>query len=103
MTSKQGPMKVLTEEGVKVLYDHITSITDELSRVINFVGETKLNKDRIFIGTMKEYQEANGIGSVPVGALVVITDEDNVQSPSSGKTISRLGIAIIGSMILGQE
>jgi hypothetical protein len=61
--------------------------------------------ERLFVGTRAEYEAA--IGSIPVGAMVVITDESDVvlppivEKPSS--TIAILGVARLGEMILGKE
>lgn len=61
--------------------------------------------ERLFVGTRAEYEAA--IGSIPVGAMVIITDESDVvlppvvEKPSS--TIAILGVAKLGEMILGKE
>lgn len=70
---------------------------------------------RLFIGTRAEYEE--NINNIPVGAIVVITDEsDVVQPPVEEKpiipppevepevslTAAKLGTALLGKMILGQ-
>lgn len=70
---------------------------------------------RLFIGTRAEY-EAN-INNIPVGAIVVITDESDVvrppveekpvippaeEEPSVSLTAAKLGTALLGKMILGQ-
>ena len=61
--------------------------------------------ERLFVGTRAEYEAA--IDSIPVGAMVVITDESDVvlppivEKPSS--TIAILGVARLGEMILRKE
>lgn len=75
---------------------------------------------RVFIGTRAEY-EAN-INNIPIGAIVVITDESDVvqppveekpivppadnppaeEEPSVSLTAAKLGTALLGKMILGQ-
>lgn len=71
-------IKVLTADGVKVLYDLLSlqdyPNNDVLMAVINAIDETKLDKNNIFIGTLAEYQAANDANKIPVGAIVCITD-----------------------------
>ena len=84
----------------------------DFSKYLGEVGLTELwnlmlahMDERLFVGTRAEYEAA--IDSIPVGALVVITDESDVvlppivEKPSS--TIAILGIAKLGEMILGKE
>lgn len=73
-------IKVLTADGVKVLYDLLSlqdyPNNDVLMAVISAIDETKLDKQMVFVGTKAEYNTAYANGKVPVGAIVVITDED---------------------------
>ena len=84
----------------------------DFSKYLGEVGLTELwnlmlahMDERLFVGTRAEYEAA--IDSIPVGALVVITDESDVvfppmvENPSS--TIAILGAAKLGEMILGKE
>lgn len=84
----------------------------DFSKYLGEVGLTELwnlmlahMDERLFVGTRAEYEAA--IGSIPVGAMVVITDESDVvlppivEKPSS--TIAILGVAKLGEMILGKE
>lgn len=84
----------------------------DFSKYLGEVGLTELwnlmlahMDERLFVGTRAEYEAA--IGSIPVGAMVVITDESDVvlppvvEKPSS--TIAILGVARLGEMILGKE
>ena len=71
-------IKVLDAEGVKVLFD-LLSLQDYpnnnvLMAVINAIDNTKLDKSSIFIGTRYEYKTANSNGSIPEGAIVILTD-----------------------------
>lgn len=72
------PVKVLDENGVKVLFDLLSlqdyPNNDVLTAVINAIDATKLDKNNIFIGTKDEYTNAFRAGKVPVGAIVVLTD-----------------------------
>lgn len=71
-------MKVLTADGVKILYDLLSlqdyPNNDVLMAVINAIDDTKLDKNKIFIGTRYQYKAANAEGEIPVGAIVVLTD-----------------------------
>ena len=73
-------IKVLTADGVKILYDLLSlqdyPNNDVLMAVINAIDATKLDRNNIFIGTLAEYQAANDAGKIPVGAIVCITDVD---------------------------
>jgi hypothetical protein len=84
----------------------------DFSKYLGEVGLTELwnlmlahMDERLFVGTRAEYEAA--IGSIPVGAMVVITDESDVvlppvvEKPSS--TIAILGVAKLGEIILGKE
>lgn len=84
----------------------------DFSKYLGEVGLTELwnlmlahMDERLFVGTRAEYEAT--IDSIPVGAMVVITDESDVvlppvvEKPSS--TIAILGVARLGEMILGKE
>ena len=58
------------------------------------------NSANMFVGTMAEYQTANAAGNIPVGCIVYITDS-SVDTESSDATSAILGVAVLGSMILG--
>ena len=66
--------------------------------IINDTFATKKELDgRLFIGTREEYNNAYSAGEISIGALVIILDG----SESSSNTISLLGTAVLGQMILG--
>lgn len=73
-------IKVLDADGVKVLFDLLSlqdyPNNDVLMAVINAIDTTKLDKNRIFIGTRAEYNLAVSKKEIPVGAIVVLTDVD---------------------------
>lgn len=81
------------------------------SKYLGEVGLTELwdlmlaNVDgRLFVGTRAEYEAA--IDSIPVGALVVITDDSDVVPPATERpssTVAILGTAKLGELILGKE
>lgn len=59
---------------------------------------------KIFIGTLSEYEAV--ASTMPVGAIVILTDESNVEIPPVEDEITSstaiLGTALLGSMLLGQ-
>jgi hypothetical protein len=54
-----------------------------------------------FIGTRAEYESAYAAGKIPVGTIVVITDEDDTEQENADLTSSLLGTGVLGHMILG--
>ena len=83
------------------------------SKYLNLDGLTEYDalikafiNSKIFIGTYEQYETANANGQVPIGALVIITDDATGGGSSGGEsdstsTTAILGQAIIGLMILG--
>lgn len=73
-------IKVLTADGVKVLYDLLSlqdyPNNDVLMAVINAIDETKLDSNKMFVGTLEEYNVARARGDVQDGAIVILTDVD---------------------------
>lgn len=59
---------------------------------------------KIFIGTLSEYEAA--ASTIPVGAIVVLIDENNAEIPpvedDTTSSTAVLGTALLGSMLLGQ-
>ena len=72
--------KFLDIDGVQVLYQLLSlqdyPNNDILAAVIDAIDETKLNKDKIFVGTQEEYRAASNQDKIPVGTIVVLTDVD---------------------------
>ena len=73
-------IKDLTADGVKILYD-LLSLQDYpnnnvLMAVINAIDTTKLDKNKMFVGTLAEYNIARARGDVQDGAIVILTDVD---------------------------
>lgn len=58
---------------------------------------------KMWIGTREEYEAA--ASTIKVGTMVIITDESDVIEPEVevNSTSATLGIALLGSMILGQS
>ena len=75
---------------------------DKIIEYINDSIGTELNdlKNKIFIGTQEEYDTAYANGKINVGALVIILDENEINSEA---TTSILGKAIIGALLLGKS
>lgn len=72
--------KFLDASGVKVLYDLLSlqdyPNNDVLMAVINAIDATKLDKNKMFVGTLEEYNIAHANGNVQDGAIVILTDVD---------------------------
>ena len=73
-------IKVLDADGVKVLFDLLSlqdyPNNDVLMAVINAIDATKLDKNKMFVGTLEEYNIARARGDVQDGAIVILTDVD---------------------------
>ena len=70
----------------------------DFSKYLGEVGLTELwnlmlahMNERLFVGTRAEYEAA--AASIPEGALVVITDDDDVVLPSADATTATIGVA----------
>ena len=72
--------KFLDADGVKVLYDLLSlqdyPNNDILMAVISAIDATKLDKNKMFVGTLDEYNIARARGDVQDGAIVILTDVD---------------------------
>lgn len=80
--------KYLGEAGLAELWDLMTA----------YIG------DRLFVGTRAEYEAT--ASSIPIGAMVIITDESDVVLPEIEEDTSStaiLGTAQLGAMILGKS
>ena len=73
-------IKVLDANGVKALFDLLSlqdyPNNDVLMAVINAIDATKLDKNKMFVGTLEEYNVARTRGDVQNGAIVILTDVD---------------------------
>lgn len=71
---------------------------DAENKITEINEQLKNLESRLFIGTRAQYDIANAENLIPLNTLVILTDE------LDGLDITaKLGIAILGSMILGQE
>ena len=79
--------KYLGEAGLAELWDLMAAYVD----------------GKMWIGTREEYESA--ASTIKVGTMVIITDESDVIEPEVevNSTSATLGIALLGSMILGQS
>ena len=72
--------KFLDADGVKMLYDLLSlqdyPNNDILMAVISAIDTTKLDKNKMFVGTLNEYNIARARGDVQDGAIVILTDVD---------------------------
>lgn len=65
------------------------------------VSQAQLNhtiNSKVFIGTRTEYDIAYAAGSVGIGALVIILDENEMETST---VTALLGTAVLGKMLLG--
>ena len=65
------------------------------------VSQAQLNhtiNNKIFVGTRTEYDIAHAAGSVGTGALVIILDENEMETST---VTALLGTAVLGKMLLG--
>lgn len=79
--------KYLGEAGLAELWDLMTAYAD----------------GKIWVGTREEYESI--ADTIQLGTIVIITDESDVIEPEveiDNTTSATLGIALLGSMILGQ-
>lgn len=78
--------KYLGEAGLAELWDLMTAYAD----------------NKIWIGTREEYEAI--ADTIKLGTIVIITNESDVIEPEVevNSTSATLGIALLGSMILGQ-
>ena len=66
------------------------------------------NLTSIWIGTRAQWEEAKD--NIATGTVVILTDDNNIAAGGSGSgdaaggtTSAKLGTAVLGTMILGQE
>lgn len=105
----QNIIKFLDFTGLQTFWNKITNHISETLK--NYYNKTEVFskeetyhqevidekiKNVIFIGTMKDYEEAYAAGKIAVNTLVVITDQT-----TSDATSSILGKGVLGQMILG--
>ena len=98
-------------DNARALEDAINAYIKELyttGSIINVIrGNNTLETfNTTFVGTRAEYQVAYAAGKIPVGTIVYITDEPDDDDEefipdAGGATSSKLGVGVLGYMILG--
>jgi hypothetical protein len=83
------------------------------SSIVNDLASKTYVNEKIFVGTMEQYNVAYSNGLVAEGALVIITEVNVTPGGGSGSgsegdnsgttTTAKLGVAVLGQMKLGQE
>lgn len=110
--SKGNIVAIIDEEGIKSinfqekginLKDKYLTQADAASTYVT--KEEASNDTGHFVGTYDEYIAANKSGLIAVGTVVLITDDVEGEDGDevSSTTTAKLGTAILGTMILGQE
>jgi hypothetical protein len=69
-------------------------------KITKYIDEHSAHQN-VFIGTKDEYNAAYTEGKIPVGALVIILNENELNS--SEQVTALLGTGILGKMILGNK
>ena len=64
------------------------------SSILDHLASRDYVDGKIFVGTMSEYEDSYNAGSISVGSLVIIMEENG------GDTTSELGKAVLGQMKL---
>lgn len=86
------------EEEINEAESNIPSKTSQLENDSSFV--------KIYVGTSIEYEIANSAGLIPVGTIVIITDDgdEDIGNEGAGEMIgaAKLGYAKLGELILGK-
>lgn len=81
----------------------VTSVKGGVQHVLS----EKINKnyvdEKIFVGTKSEYDIAYANNRIALGALVIILDEEFGGNNAGSSATSKLGVAVLGQMKLGQE
>ena len=87
------------------LYFGKSEIESRIAALNSTIEAVSAKCGKYFTGTYEEYQIANAAGNIPVGCIVYITDSSVGTNPddseSSDATSAILGVAVLGSMILG--
>lgn len=73
--------KYIDEAGLATLWTLIKNLVGDLDdKTLKIIGS---NTNGVFIGTTAEYDAANAAGEIPVGTIVIITDDEG----SAGSSI----------------
>jgi hypothetical protein len=84
----QNSIKEISNKGSEITYTRANGRTGSFNTT--------------WVGTRAEYTEAYAAGNIPVGTIVVITDEsDDDDTENAGATSAILGQGVLGYLILG--
>ena len=92
--------------GVNLLKDLPWALDEAtLERLIDDTNTKIENLTAIWIGTKAQWEEAKN--NIATGTVVIITDDNDIAAGGSGDAAggatAKLGTAVLGTMILGQE
>jgi hypothetical protein len=93
ITQKGGGDFAMVEAGAVQTREDGTRLDAELAAILASLAKMV----PIFIGTTAEYNAAEDKGEIPIGSIVIITDDEEAGSSTSAV----LGTAVLGQMILG--
>ena len=100
-------IRVKVGNGVNLLKDLPWALDEAtLEKLIDDTNTKIENLTSIWIGTRAQWEEAKN--NIATGTVVILTDDNNIAAGGSGDaaggtTTAKLGTAILGTMILGQE
>lgn len=73
------------------------------SSVFNDLATQDYVNKKIWYGTESDYNKAYADGIIGIGTLVIILDEGNTGDNVGSSATAKLGTAVLGQMILGQN
>lgn len=98
-------------DGVNLLADLPWAVDEELidNRItaeVTALSNAIAASGTVWVGTLAQYKVANDANEIATGTVVIITDDNNAAAGgdnTTGTTIAKLGTAVLGYMVLGQE
>lgn len=89
-------LNFLDENGLAIVWSLIKKMVNELDE--KTLKSIVSNENGVYIGTKEKYETDNTAGLIPVGTIVIITDDEE---ETDDITTAVLGTAKLGYMILG--
>lgn len=89
--------EVLVQHAVNAIDAALHTVLNDGTTIVSFPSKEWVRAEiakNFFMGTQEEYNTAYNAGNIPNGCIVIITNDE---------TTAKLGTAILGKMILGQE
>ena len=77
-------------------------LTELEADILDILNE-KVQVTGIWVGTKAEYDTLNAEDKIAAGTVVIITDDNGTTTDATVATTAKLGTAVLGTMILGQE